>query len=75
MTNEEFAAKVGIHFSMASRLRTGKRLPSAKVLRRISKTFKLSAAELLDAHNRGPEEFSQYLNTHVSFDNEPTKAA
>jgi transcriptional regulator with XRE-family HTH domain len=52
-TNQEFADNTGITHSMASRLRSGKRLPSAKLMGRISSAYGIPANELLAAHAKG----------------------
>jgi transcriptional regulator with XRE-family HTH domain len=70
MTNEEFGDKVGCHYSMASRLRNGERLPSRDLLRRIISAFKLDRAEAYEAYDQGREAFSQYLRDAVF---EPSK--
>ena len=65
MTNEQFGAKIGVDFSLASRLRNGKRLPTLPQLWRISKAFKLPAKALVEASTKGPEAFGKYLRTHI----------
>lgn len=46
-TNGEFAAKAGVHPTMASRLRNGERSPSITTLRRIAEAYELSAFQIL----------------------------
>lgn len=70
MTNEDFGDKVGCHYSMASRLRNGERLPSRDLLRRIISAFGLNRAEAYEAYDQGREEFSRYLRDTVF---EPSK--
>jgi transcriptional regulator with XRE-family HTH domain len=65
MRNEEFGARVGCHYSMASRLYNGERLPSRELLRRIIDAFELDRAEAYLAFDLGPEVFSQYLRDNV----------
>lgn len=65
ITNQEFADRVGCHFSMASRLRAGKRLPAVALMRRISKEFKVPMDVLSDAHAKGPEAFGRVLRERV----------
>lgn len=72
MTNEEFGEKVGCHYSMASRLRNGERLPSRDLLRRIISAFGLNRAEAYEAYDQGREAFSRYLRDTV-FEPETSK--
>lgn len=65
MTNAEFAKRIGVHFSMASRLRAGKRLPSATILRRIHQEFRVPLKDLMDAHEQGPKAFGALLRERV----------
>lgn len=46
LTNAEFAAAVGVHFSMSSRLRNGERIPSSGLLARIVQAYDLSPMQL-----------------------------
>ena len=68
-TNKSFANRVGIHYTYASRLRSGDRLPSAEVLVRIIREFDLPTELALDAFTAGPQQFSRFLNENV-FDRE-----
>lgn len=70
LTNEQFGERVGVHFTMASRLRNGMRLPSVGTLRRIVKEFDLDVNEALGAHGKGSAEFGRYLRKRV-FEREP----
>lgn len=65
MTNEEFAQRVGCHFTMASRMKNGERLPSVKTLVRISDEFNLPISTLTQAHTQGPVAFSKLLRERV----------
>lgn len=65
MTNEEFGEKVGCHYSMASRLRNGERLPSRELLKRIIVAFDLNRAEAYEAYDQGKIAFSSYLRARV----------
>lgn len=71
MTNDEFGERVGCHFSMASRLRNGERLPSRELLRRIISAFELNRADAYDAYDQGPKAFSKYLRDTVLEPAEP----
>lgn len=65
MTNEEFGERVDCHYSMASRLRTGARLPSRDLLRRIIAEFGLDRMEAYDAYDQGRDGFSRYIRDKV----------
>lgn len=65
VTLEAFAARVGCHFTTASRLRSGDRLPGRKLLGRITHEYHLEPAEVLDAYSSSQEEFGRYLRVHV----------
>lgn len=61
LTNEAFGQKVGCHHSMASRLRSGKRLPGVVLMSRISKAFGVPLDDLMKAHQKGPKAFAALL--------------
>lgn len=65
MTNQEMADRLGIHFSMASRLRAGKRLPSTDLLRRIHKEFRIPLKDLVAAHEQGPKAFGKLIRERI----------
>jgi hypothetical protein len=65
MTNEVFGSRVGCDYTMASRLRSGDRLPSRALLERIVKTFDLDGSEALEATSRGGPAFAAYLEEKV----------
>lgn len=65
VTNHEFASAVGVHFTMASRLRSGARMPSAKLLARICQVYNLNEAQALEAYRGGKAEFSRWLRENV----------
>lgn len=60
-TNDELGTRLGISHAMASRLRNGKRKPSVKVMRAISREFGVPIETLADAHAEGAEEFGRLL--------------
>lgn len=65
MTNEEFAEKVGIDYTTASRLRNGRRLPSGQLLVRIHDEFRIPWQRLMEAYAKGPAVFSELLGRVV----------
>lgn len=65
ITNEEFGANVGCDFTMASRLRNGKRLPSRELLESIVSFYHLDANEALAATREGMDAFADYLDRTV----------
>lgn len=65
VTLEAFADRVGCHFTTASRLRSGERLPGRKLLGRITHEYHLDPSEVLDAYSDSQERFGEYLRTHV----------
>ena len=62
-TSAQFAADVNIHYSMASRLRSGHRRPSIDLLIRIAEHYDLDITEAL--HAAHANEFGPYLEKHV----------
>ncbi len=65
VTLEAFADRVGCHFTTASRLRSGQRLPGRKLLGKIVKEYHLDPQEALDAFTDSNETFGAYLRTNV----------
>jgi transcriptional regulator with XRE-family HTH domain len=45
-SNTDFGRRVGVHFTMASRLRNGHRVPSPQTMLAIKKAFSLTADEV-----------------------------
>lgn len=65
VTLEAFAARVGCHFTTASRLRAGQRLPGRKLVGRIVREYHLDPEEAFDAFTDSKETFGAYLRDHV----------
>lgn len=66
VTLEAFAARVGCHFTTASRLRAGERMPSSETLGRIVEEYGLNKEEVLDLYTKGDRrKFGEYLREHV----------
>lgn len=64
-TNSSFAARVGCNYTMASRLRSGNRMPSVYMLVRICSAYELDEGEALRQFAKGPTAFSQWLRDGV----------
>lgn len=79
VTNSEFARRVGCHFTMASKLRNGERLPSGQMLAKIIREFGLRSGaqdEVLAAMaDRDSEAMSAALRRHVFRAEAPLHAA
>lgn len=66
VTLEAFADRVGCHFTTASRLRSGDRMPSRELLGRIVEAYGLDRARTLDLYTSGDAEaFGAYLRVEV----------
>lgn len=65
VTNEEFGAEIGVSFTMASKIRSGSRRPSIKVMSQISQKYHLPLIELVEAHAKGGTEVAKYLHEHL----------
>lgn len=65
ITNEEFASRVGIHFTMASKLRNGSRKPSVETLIAMRDAFGLDGNDILDAYSKGAESLGEYVRQAI----------
>ena len=68
LTNSRFAEAIGIHHTMASRLRNGERSPSIRTVIATQKAFDLSCSDLVDwleAIDHGPDSSGEWLRKHV----------
>lgn len=66
VTLEAFADRVGCHFTTASRLRSGDRMPSRELLGRIVEAYGLDKVRTLDLFTAGDaSEFGVYLRDEV----------
>ena len=74
VTLEAFAAQVGCHFTTASRLRAGHRLPGRVLLGRIQKVYGLDPEATLAAFTSSKEEFGAYLRSEVFKEAEAVEA-
>lgn len=64
-SNTQFAAKVGCNHTMASRLRSGQRMPSPSMLLAICKAYEVDEGEALRKYGEGAESFSAWLRVVV----------
>lgn len=65
INNHEFANAVGCDHTTASRLRSGQRRPSAKMLLRICSAYNLDEGIALRNLGEGAEQFSTWLRQEV----------
>ncbi len=70
-TNQEIAARLGVHHSLVSRLRSGDRLPGPMLIEKISQEFEIPLATLLRTRNRGCEEFGALFRRRIFQDLPP----
>jgi transcriptional regulator with XRE-family HTH domain len=61
ITNKQLGDAIGVSESMASRLRSGKRLPSITTIVALSEYLKVSHAELVVAYTGGKERFGELI--------------
>lgn len=71
-TSAQFASDVGIHYSMASRLRSGERRPSYELLIRITDKYGLDLADAVRAAH--DNEFGRFLDDRVFKPRQPAAA-
>lgn len=72
-SNTDFARRVGVHYTMASRLRNGRRVPSAATLTSIKRAFGIHGADsdaMMLALEEGQESFGKWLRENVFEDSE-----
>lgn len=75
ITNFEYAAAVGIHYTMASRLRNGDRLPGLKTVISTIKAYGLDCEQVtawLEAIDEGSEESGAWLRANIFGDADTT---
>lgn len=61
ITNQALGELLQVDHSMASRLRSGDRLPSPATMRRIAVAFGVDEGKVLLAHGQGRSEFGKFL--------------
>jgi transcriptional regulator with XRE-family HTH domain len=64
LTNSDFADAVGCSESMASRLRSGRRRPSAELRDRIVLVYKLDPMQAIQAYSDA-DTFGSFLRQHI----------
>jgi len=65
MSNEEFGRRIGVSHSMASRIRSGDRLPSVATMQRIADEFEIPLETLVLRHTQGPTEFGRLIRARL----------
>ncbi|TAK82631.1 MAG: XRE family transcriptional regulator [Aquabacterium sp.] len=65
VTLEAFAERVGCHFTTASRIRAGHRLPGRVLLGVIVEKYNLDPKEALKAFTTNKETFGAYLRANI----------
>lgn len=65
VTLKEFSDSVGCHFTTASRLRAGQRMPGRELFNEIVKVYGLDPAEALRYFCGSREDFGRYLRSKV----------
>lgn len=65
VSNADFGRATGMHFTTASRYRTGDRVPSTRVALAIVEIYNLDALEVLKAIDAGPQAFGHLLRMQV----------
>lgn len=64
-TNQEFADRIGCHFTMASRLLNGQRFPSLALMQRIHDEYGISMSAMLKARTQSTEVFGVLLRAKI----------
>lgn len=70
ITNQQFADALGIHFSMASRLFSGHRLPSADLIYRIHQVYGIPLEDLHAARDKGGTALRDLLRDRIALNDE-----
>lgn len=68
LTNFQFADKVDVHYTMASRLRNGERVPSLNTFTKVVDVFGLTDAQIrewLNAIAKGEEASGKWLRDNI----------
>ena len=68
VSNTDFANRVGVHYTFASRLRNGQRVPSMATVTAIREAFELNSkqtTDMMDAIAAGPADFGYWVNDNL----------
>lgn len=65
MTNAEVADRIGCHHSMASRVRSGARVPGLSLLSRICVAFAIPIDKAVAAAEKGGDHFARLMRKYV----------
>ena len=66
VSNADFGRRVGVHYTFASRLRNGQRIPSVETISAIRAAFNLDSATtvaMMDAAAQGSTVYGEWLNS------------
>lgn len=66
MSNAEFGRRIGVGHSMASRIRSGHRVPSRAKILRMHREFGWPLEALLDNAEEGPAAFGEYVRAKLA---------
>lgn len=61
ITNREFGENIGVSHSMASRIRSGDRLPGVRTLTLLAKALDTDPGHVLDLYAQGPAAFGDWV--------------
>lgn len=67
-SNTDFARRVGVHYTMASRIRNGKRMPSSTTLSHIQTAFNIQGdllKSMMAALDAGQTTFGAWVQEHL----------
>lgn len=68
VSNTDFARRVGVHYTMASRIRNGKRMPSSHTLSSICSAFKITGGDqerMMTAVANGSDAFGVWVRENL----------
>lgn len=65
MTNEQLGNRLGVSHSMASRIRSGQRLPGTRTLGKFAREFDVSLEECHKAYEKGPDAFGKLVQRYA----------
>ena len=68
VSNADFGRRVGVHYTFASRLRNGQRVPSMATVTAIREAFELTGPQttaMMDAIANGAPAFGEWVNKNL----------